>query len=85
VKRRYFDRVGSRDWWFSADDQGRGGQPVRLRLVHATATPIRRHVKVRCEANPYDPADHEYFVSRRRKGEPSRPDGVAPRPPRRGR
>ncbi|HJZ90407.1 MAG TPA: group II intron reverse transcriptase/maturase [Gemmataceae bacterium] len=80
VKRRYFDRVGTRDWWFSADDQTRDGQPVRLRLVHATATPIRRHVKVRSEANPYDPADYEYFVSRRRKVEPSRPDGGAPRP-----
>lgn len=85
VKRRYFDRVGSRDWWFSADDQARGGQPVRLRLVHATATPIRRHVKVRSEANPYDPAYYGYFVARRRKDEPSRPDGGAPRPPHRGR
>jgi len=80
VKQRYFDRVGSRDWWFSADTQTRDGQPVRLRLVHATATPIRRHVKVRSAANPYDPADYEYFVSRRRKGEPSRPDGGEPRP-----
>jgi RNA-directed DNA polymerase len=80
VKRRYFDRIGSRDWWFFADTQTRDGQPVRLRLVHATATTIRRHVKVRSAANPYDPADYEYFVSRRRKGEPSRPDGGEPRP-----
>lgn len=80
MRRRYFDRVGSQDWWFSADTRTRDGQPVRLRLVHATATPIRRHVKVRSAANPYDPADYEYFVSRRRKGEPSRPDGGEPRP-----
>ena len=63
VKRRYFDRVGARDWWFFADTQTRDGRTVRLRLVHATATPIRRHVKVRGEANPYDPAFYEYFVS----------------------
>jgi RNA-directed DNA polymerase len=81
VKRRYYDRVGTRDWWFSADDQTRDGQPVRLRLVHAAATPIRRHVKVRSAANPYDPADYEYFVSRRQKVKPSRPDGSAPRLP----
>jgi RNA-directed DNA polymerase len=85
VKLRYFDRVGSRDWWFFADDQARGGQPIRLRLVHAAATLIRRHVKVRSEANPYDPAYYKYFVSRRQKDEPSRSDGGAPRPPHRGR
>jgi RNA-directed DNA polymerase len=85
VKRRYFDRVGTRDWWFFADDQTRDGQMVRLRLVHAAATPIRRHVKVRSEANPYDHADYEYFVSRKRKGEPLRSDGGVPRPPHGGR
>jgi RNA-directed DNA polymerase len=70
VKRRYFDRVGTRDWWFFADAQTGDGRLVRLRLVHATATPIRRHTKVRCEANPYDPADSEYFGQRGRKGQP---------------
>jgi RNA-directed DNA polymerase len=80
VKRRYFDRVGTRDWWFFADKQTRGGRTIRLRLVHATATPIRRHVKVRCEANPYDPADYEYFESRSRRGQPPPPDSGAPRP-----
>jgi RNA-directed DNA polymerase len=80
VKRRYFDRVGARDWWFFADKQTRDGRTIRLRLVHATATPIRRHVKVRCEANPYDPADYEYFETRSRRGQPPLPDGGAPRP-----
>jgi retron-type reverse transcriptase len=80
VKRRYFDRVGTRDWWFFADAQTRDGQTLRLRLVHATATPIRRHIKVRSEANPYDPADYEYFETRRRHGKPSLPDGSVPRP-----
>jgi RNA-directed DNA polymerase len=82
VKRRYFDRVGTRDWWFFADTQTRDGQTVRLRLVHAAATPIRRHIKVRSEANPYDPADYEYFETRRRHGKPSLPDGSVPRPER---
>jgi RNA-directed DNA polymerase len=80
VKRRYFDRVGARDWWFFADTQTRDGRTVHLRLVHATATPIRRHIKVRCEANPYDPADYEYFELRSRKGAPLLPDGGVPRP-----
>jgi RNA-directed DNA polymerase len=79
VKQRYFDRVGQRDWWFFADSQTRNGRIVRLRLVHATATPIRRHIKVRCEANPYDPADYEYFERRGRKGRPLLPGGGKPR------
>jgi RNA-directed DNA polymerase len=70
VKQRYFDRVGTRDWWPFADTQTRDGRTVRLRLVHATATPIRRHIKVRCEANPYDPADSEYFGQRGLRGRP---------------
>jgi len=79
VKQRYFDRVGQRDWWFFADIQTRDGQTVRIRLAHAAATPIRRHVKVRCEANPYDPADFEYFKRRGRKGGSALPSGGEPR------
>jgi retron-type reverse transcriptase/5-methylcytosine-specific restriction endonuclease McrA len=33
-------------------------------LYHAASTPIRRHVKVRGEANPYDPRWEEYFEKR---------------------
>jgi RNA-directed DNA polymerase len=82
VKQRYFDRVGTRDWWFFADSQARNGQSVRIRLVHAVATPIRRHVKVRGAANPYDPADAAYFAKRKAWGGTLRPDDGEPRPPR---
>ena len=75
VKRRYFDRVGTRDWWFSADVEVRDGRFARLRLVHASATPIRRHVKERSAANPYDPADAEYFARRSIRGGTIRSDG----------
>lgn len=81
VKQRYFDRVGTRDWWFFADSQTRDGRLVRLRLAHAVATPIRRHIKVRSVANPYDPADAEYFATRRARGGTLRSDGGEPRPP----
>jgi RNA-directed DNA polymerase len=33
-----------------------------MRLLHASRTPIQRHVKVKGEANPYDPAYETYFV-----------------------
>ncbi len=33
-------------------------------LFHATSLPIRRHVKIKREANPYHPAWEMYFESR---------------------
>jgi RNA-directed DNA polymerase len=81
VKRRYFDRVGTRDWWFFADVRVRDGQTARLRLVHTTATPIRRHIKVRSAANPYDPADADYFARRSSRGGTTRSEGGEPRSP----
>jgi RNA-directed DNA polymerase len=43
------------------DDQG---QPFKVRLLLARDTPIRRHVKVKSEANPYDLAYETYFEKR---------------------
>ena len=40
------------------------GQIIWLRLAQATDTPIRRFVKIREEANPFDPDWHEYFEER---------------------
>jgi RNA-directed DNA polymerase len=64
LKTKYFGRRGDRDWTFfgeTCDDQG---QPDRLWLYHAKSTPIQRHVKVKGEANPYDPACETYFENR---------------------
>ena len=35
------------------DDEG---QPSKAWLYHASSTPTKRHIKVKGEANPYDPA-----------------------------
>jgi hypothetical protein len=40
------------------------GQPIWMRLVYAGETKIRRHVKVRRDANPFDPQWKSYFVER---------------------
>ncbi len=63
LKARYFPAQATRKWVFTGVE---GGQEVHL--VHAVATPIRRHVKVRWNANPYDPAHALYFARRRAKG-----------------
>jgi hypothetical protein len=36
-----------------------------VRLLFASRTPIQRHIKVKGEANPYDPAYETYFKARR--------------------
>jgi RNA-directed DNA polymerase len=63
-KSKYFERRGDRDWSFfgeSCDDEGR---PKKVWLFHAKSTPIKRQVKVKGEANPYDPTYETYFEER---------------------
>ncbi len=74
IKARYFDRDGSRDWIFRANKEvGKGGK-IRRRFIGSfptltsmADTPIRRHVKINCEAHPFDPQWDSYFERRRRQ------------------
>ncbi|MEA3642920.1 MAG: group II intron reverse transcriptase/maturase [Lamprobacter sp.] len=65
IKERYFHTVGNRHWMFGtwhSDEDGKewfNGIPI---TVH---TPIKRHVKVKSEATPFDPQWEEYFEQRR--------------------
>jgi RNA-directed DNA polymerase len=64
VKAKYFERRRDRDWTFfgeTCDDEGR---PNKVWLYYAKSTPIKRHVKVKGEANPYDPTYETYFEER---------------------
>ena len=64
VKQKYFERRGNRDWCFFGETCDDEGQPIKVWLYHAQSTPIKRHVKVRGAANPYDPVDETYFEKR---------------------
>lgn len=64
--RKYFCTVGQDNWVFHGQTSV-GGSTFDVHLVKVARTPIRRHTKIRCEANPYDPAFDEYFIERRRK------------------
>jgi hypothetical protein len=37
----------------------------RIELLRASQIHIKRHVKVRNDANPFDPQDDEYFAGRK--------------------
>lgn len=62
-KQKYFKTVGSRNWVFQATTQEKGETRI-LRLFNLTDIPIRRHLKIKGEANPYDPAWETYFEER---------------------
>ncbi len=58
IKNRYFSRRSTRNWIFLAEKSIRwpDGNPVVICLRKASDTPIRRHIKIISQTNPYDPA-----------------------------
>ena len=61
---KYFRSQRLQNWIFFAKVRDKDGNPSYLDLFKAIHVPIRRHVKVRAEATPYDPAFKEYFLAR---------------------
>ena len=59
VRKKYFTTVEGNNWVFYAevDDQ-------KIYLAQTSHVPIKRHVKVKGEANPYDPAWESYYEKR---------------------
>ncbi|WP_281168029.1 group II intron maturase-specific domain-containing protein [Thioflavicoccus mobilis] len=55
VKDRYYTHRDARDWVFTDGS---------VTLFRISSIPIRRHVKIRGDANPYDPQQADYFVER---------------------
>jgi RNA-directed DNA polymerase len=64
IKERYFKAEGNREWVFATERTTPDGKPKRLSLVKACETKIQRHVKIRSEANPFDPKQETYFEDR---------------------
>ena len=64
IKEKYFKRFGSRDWVFTGTVRDGKGGSHPLCLLDAARVSIVRHVKIRGEANPYDPAWEDYFDKR---------------------
>ena len=63
-KQKYFALHRGQDWSFFGETCDDEGQPSQVWLRHARSTPIKRHVKVKGDANPYDPAYETYFEHR---------------------
>lgn len=64
VRNRYFRTEGNRRWVFAESIKTTEGEPQTVRLVTASDTKIQRHVKIRGDANPFDPKQETYFEDR---------------------
>jgi RNA-directed DNA polymerase len=64
IAKKYFGRTGLRNWRFFGEEKDGKGQPIRNWITFAASTPIRRHIKVKQKANPYDPEWEVYFEER---------------------
>ena len=64
VRAHYFRAQGHRRWVLTGEVATGAGATRPIRLFSALRVPIVRHVKVRAEANPYDPAWECYFEER---------------------
>lgn len=64
VKDRYFKSEGLRNWVFGTKIKTEDGSVIMVKLVNASDTPIRRHIKIKAEAHPFNPAWEEYFENR---------------------
>jgi RNA-directed DNA polymerase len=62
VKQKYFgsNDSGTRHWVFHGLDE----KGYRWDLLYANDTPIKRHIKIKAEATPYDPDFEMYFEGR---------------------
>jgi len=64
IKAKYFKSVGRRNWVFSGTIKRPAGKNQIVHLRPVSYTPIKRHTKVKGEANPYDPKWETYFENR---------------------
>ena len=65
VKRKYYRLIATRQrQLFAATEKQKDGTDKKLVLIQESDTPIRRHVKIKANANPHDPEWEPYFETR---------------------
>ncbi len=64
VRQKYFATVGKNRWGFCGATKTTNGEIKAVRLLKASDTPIKRHVKVKARANPYASEWETYFERR---------------------
>ena len=67
IAKKYFHRFGYRAWVFAAPAQSKNGKREWVRLLDLIDVHKRIHIKVRAEANPFDPEWEAYFELRQQQ------------------
>ncbi len=65
-RKKYFRNEGLRNWVFSTKIRNKSGELIHYDLFKMKYLPIKRHIKVKRDATPYDPSYIEYFERRKR-------------------
>ena len=68
IKAKYFKTSGFRHWVFAAEKEDGAhskGKPFVVTLFRASDVPIKRHIQIKGEANPFDPKFDSYFEERK--------------------
>ena len=68
IASKYWHHIGRRLWTFAVDTGGRTpeGRTIWHRLASATDVRIWRHLKIKADANPFEPEWRSYFEERAR-------------------
>jgi RNA-directed DNA polymerase len=64
IRDKYFRTEGGNNWVFFGHILDSKGRKQDVCLFRASSVPIRRHTKIKGEANPYDPQWEPYFEAR---------------------
>lgn len=64
IVKHYFTTLGGNNWRFHCMIKDKEGHLKPLYLKSASATKIRRHIKVKSEATPFNPVYKDYFKKR---------------------
>jgi RNA-directed DNA polymerase len=75
IVKNYYRTHQNNRWTFFSRKKGADGIKAFRDLIKAGRTHIVRHIKIRGEANPYDPSCIEYFENRKRKKIDANQDG----------
>ena len=67
-KNKYFTTIGMNNWCFTGYVYNKAGIKKFNKLIDPSATYIKRHIKIKADATPYDPEYISYFQKRKEKG-----------------
>jgi len=69
IVKKYFTSRGGDNWTFYCITKDKHGKAKPLYLKNAADTKIRRHIKIKSDANPFNPLYREYFDKREKDRE----------------